>query len=808
MNLAIDTLRRWREDPLAFVRELFKVEPDPWQQEVLSAFPHKQRIALKAPIALDSVVPTPSGLRIWGDVQVGDSLFAEDGSITTVKKRFDAGTVPLYRVRFRDGTSLRVSGDHEWDVQTPYDRKVGTRRTVTTAQLRGMRLVSGGQRHISIPSQRPAQYPVAKLPADPYLFGLWLGDGIANEPRLICPDQAIRREIIKRGQEISESASVPKRIGLLKWAGSLRSTGMMSCRSFEKYIPENYKIASINQRLDLLRGLMDSDGTCAKNGHTYLASCSEKLIEDFIWLARSLGYSATKMGPYKINGGENRDSYRAVLCGEICPFLAQTAKRKRWRKPVNGKTLRFIDAIEPAGEAEAMCVEIAHPSHCFQATDFIVTHNCKGPGKTACEAWLAWNFLLTRPHPKIAATSITSENLADNLWAEMAKWQQKSELLKAAFQWTKTRIFAKDHPETWWMSARTWPKSADKEQQANTLAGLHADYILFLLDESGGMPEAVMASAEAALSSCIEGHIVQAGNPTHLEGPLYKACTSDRTLWFVVEITADPDDPKRSTRVKVEWAREQIQKYGRDNPWVLVNVFGRFPPASLNALIGPDEVRAAMQRMYRAEDIAHSARVLGVDVAREGDDASVIFPRQGLVAFPPQKYRNVDGNFGAGVVGRKFTDWDADAVFVDNTGGFGSSWIDAGTRLGYSFIPVGFADGATKNERYFNKRAEMAFECVEWVKNGGMLPDLPELLAAMTRTTYTFRGDRLLLEPKDQVKIKLGYSPDEFDALMLTFAQPVQRKPAFQVPGSQGRGFSADWNPMAEHFAKLQQQKR
>src|ERR1700761_6508759 len=76
----------------------------------------------------------------------------------------------------------------------------------------------------------------------------------------------------------------------------------------------------------------------------------------------------------------------------------------------------------------------------------------KGPGKSALLAWLGWNFLLTRPHPKIAATSITADTLADTLWAEMSKWQQKSELLRSTFEWQKTRIFAKDHPETWFMS--------------------------------------------------------------------------------------------------------------------------------------------------------------------------------------------------------------------------------------------------------------------------------------------------------------------------------------------------------------------
>ena len=419
---------------------------------------------------------------------------------------------------------------------------------------------------------------------------------------------------------------------------------------------------------------------------------------------------------------------------------------------------------------------------------------CKGPGKTAVEAWLAWNFLLTRNDPKIAATSITSDNLADNLWTEMAKWQAKSPILQAGFEWTKTRIVNREKPETWWMAARSWSKTADRAQQGNALAGLHADYILFILDESGGIPDAVMAAAEAALSSCIEGHIVQAGNPTHLEGPLYRACTSERRLWHVTEITADPDDPKRASNVSIEWAKEQIEKYGRDNPWVLVNVFGKFPPGSLNTLIGPDECRAATQRAYREDDIATAARVLGVDVARFGDDASVIFPRQGLVAFQPIKLRNLDGVQGAGHVARKWTEWDADAVFIDDTGGWGASWIDNLRTLGRSPIGVGFAS-RPNDPRYENKRAEMYFEAVDWIKRGGQLPlDCPELIAAFSQTTYSFRGDRLLLEPKEQVKARLGYSPDDADAFALTFAQPAHRSGS---AGSQTRQFvQHDYDPL------------
>jgi phage terminase large subunit len=429
---------------------------------------------------------------------------------------------------------------------------------------------------------------------------------------------------------------------------------------------------------------------------------------------------------------------------------------------------------------------------------------CKGPGKTCVLAWLAWNFLLTRPHPKIAATSITSDTLSDTLWSEMAMWQNKSELLKATFVWQKTRIFAKDHPETWWMSARSWSKTADANQQGNTLAGLHADYILFLLDEAGGIPDAVMAAAEAALSSCVEGHLLIAGNPTHLTGPLYRACTTERRLWWIKEITSDPDDPSRTPRVSIQWAKEQIEKYGKDNPWVLVNVFGRFPPSSLNTLIGPDEVQEAMKRYWRTHEIGKSPKVMGVDVARYGDDSSVLCKRQGIQVFPFGQRRNLDSTQGAGWISREMVDWGADACFVDDSGGFGSGWIDQMRQLGHPPIGINFANKAHDAERYANKRAEMYFDAVEWIRRGGALPDCPELTAALTQTTYTFQGNRLLLEPKDQVKVKIGYSPDHADSFVLTFSEPVSIKAI--APGR--ARFQAEYDPFADFGKSVEQSYR
>lgn len=399
--------------------------------------------------------------------------------------------------------------------------------------------------------------------------------------------------------------------------------------------------------------------------------------------------------------------------------------------------------------------------------------SCKGPGKTTTLSWIGWNFLLTRPHPKIAATSISGDNLQDGLWSEMQKWRAKAPLLQHMFEWTKTRIFAKEAPETWFMSARSWSQSATPEQQAQTLAGLHADYILFLLDESGGMPDALLPTAEAVLAGTKEGHIVQAGNPTQLAGPLYRACRLARALWKIIEITGDPDNPKRSARIPIEYARQQIEQYGRDSAWVLVNIFGEFPPSSLNALIGPDEVREAMKRYYREHEIGIAAKIMGVDIAREGLDHSSIAFRHGIQMFPFKQYRIEDSNLGASTVAREWDEFDADACFIDMTGGYGTGWYDNLRRLGRSPIGVKYSSDAHQKERFYNKRAEMAFEFVDWIKNGGALPESKGLLDALVNTTYTFKNDRLILEPKEDIKLKIGHSPDEMDSAMQTFADPI-----------------------------------
>lgn len=404
---------------------------------------------------------------------------------------------------------------------------------------------------------------------------------------------------------------------------------------------------------------------------------------------------------------------------------------------------------------------------------------CVGPGKTAVLAVACWLFLASRPFPKIAATSISWDNLQDNLWPEMAKWQQKSPYLMQKFEWQKTRIFSKEHPERWWMSARAWSKTADKEKLGLTLAGLHEDYTMAVIDESGGVPLEVTNRAEATMATVGGEHwLLQAGNPTHLEGPLYRACTTDRHLWVIIEITGDPDDPKRSPRISHQWAKEQVEKYGRDNPWVMVNILGKFPPSSINTLLGPDEVHEAMNRDYDEAAFAIQAKILGIDCGRFGGARSVIFPRQGKQALVPVVLRpnrtepDWTGKFAARIM-QAHNKWNPDAIFIDASGGWAGGVVDGCRVGGLSLIEV-FVGTKAVDPRYKNRRAEVLFKAAEWVKAGGALPNIPELVREATATTYTFRNGVFVVEDKEQVSEKLGgESPDLWDAFCLTFAQEV-----------------------------------
>lgn len=440
---------------------------------------------------------------------------------------------------------------------------------------------------------------------------------------------------------------------------------------------------------------------------------------------------------------------------------------------------------------------------------------CKGPGKSALLAVIILWYLFTRPHCRIICTSITGRNLKDGLWAELALWGAP---LKGIFDFGGERIAHREHAETWFCSARSWAQDADKSKQADTLAGVHARFNLFVLDEVSEYPEGVVAAAEGAMSTGDETILLCAGNCTRTVGsPLYRMATKDRISesnprgFHVVRITGDPDDAKRSPRVDIEWARKLVRDWGRDHNIVRTNVLAEFPKQGSDKLLSLEDLARAMERDVKLPAYQDAAKVIGIDVARFGDDKTIKFPRQGLVGFQPRTYTYENRSFmgQARNAVEMAHGWGADAVFVE-VNGLGAGLWDCIQQLDQTdrFIAVNVCATEGVDPRFENLRAQMQWETAEWIRSGASLPEIPELIAEATAISYDVskRSGKLIIAPKEELKELIGHSPDYWDALCLTHAAPVVsrfarepiNRPILTAPGARP---AWDYNPFSRRSA-------
>lgn len=404
----------------------------------------------------------------------------------------------------------------------------------------------------------------------------------------------------------------------------------------------------------------------------------------------------------------------------------------------------------------------------------------KGPGKTFTLATIGWHFFITRNLPKMAALSITKDHLKSNLWAELRRLRAQSELVKRTVTDGETRLTRIGHEGYSFIDARSFPKSADENQQASSLAGLHADNVAFLIDEAGMIPDAVINTADAALSTGNEGDkcakLLVTANPEQPKGVIYRAYMGhSKQDWAILTISGDPDDPKRAQRVDIKWAKEMIEQYGRDDPYVMINVLGKYPRVGVDTLLSDVEVREAQMREIDERNIKNSQMRLGIDVARGGVDRSCFVLRKGLKAYMPETVgSDLNGPALAGIASKMQMDHRVERIFVDDTGGFGSSVVDSLEQHPHIDVTPIKYNSRAQDPRYFNKRTEMWMRMRDWVRKGGQIPKDPGLAEELSAVRFFSRGGIIRLEEKDQVKSRLGRSPDKADALAQTFADVEQ----------------------------------
>lgn len=414
----------------------------------------------------------------------------------------------------------------------------------------------------------------------------------------------------------------------------------------------------------------------------------------------------------------------------------------------------------------------------FAVEQRIAMAACVGPGKSAVLAWLILNFMVTRDHPNVVVTSITGDNLRDNLWKELSKWGHRSELVRTTFDFQTERIVHREAPRTWFAAARKWTKQQSEEEQEHTLGGFHADHLLFVLDEAGGIPDTVARTAERALSTADqETKLVLAGNPTHLEGPLYRAFHDSSARWRKFQIGGGPDDPDRAPRVSEDWAREMRDDWGEDSALYQINVLGRFPTGATDALVTYADLEASYGRVESkmGARLQRGVRRLGADVARYGNDWTRVCKRDGDFLLGFVGWHNKSTTETAYLLAKLRKDEGFDEIEVDDTG-VGGGVTDKLLELNEPVVPFVSAEKAREEEQYFNARSEAAGILRERFRKGTIS------VAPAVKQTTPFAGQattikvgydgkrRMKLERKDEYrKRKKGRSPDFLDATLLAF---------------------------------------
>ena len=335
-------------------------------------------------LALGTVIPTPDGWTTVGEIQVGDRLFGARGLVTVTHVTPVFAGRPCYRVTFEDGTSLVADEGHLW--------LTGVCVSKSKPRVRTTREMAEDGRRFKVPKMKPFDGSDLDLPMDPYVLGAWLGDGSSRWASLTVGDEDfdfMLSEVQKRGVPgahlVKSGEGRAKTISLSGNAdGALYTKDGSSVRGAlvklgvlnDKHIPPALLRASLAQRLDLLRGLMDTDGSIRDNGSVVFVNSRKRLVDGVVELARSLGHTVfvssrvderwpTKPVIYKVSFRPDTD---------LNPFvMPRKAARVKAPSPRRWKTIR---SIEPVESVPVKCIEVDSSDHLFVAGDgWTLTHN-------------------------------------------------------------------------------------------------------------------------------------------------------------------------------------------------------------------------------------------------------------------------------------------------------------------------------------------------------------------------------------------------------------------------------------------------
>ena len=353
---------------------------------------------------LYSKILTPDGFIEMRDVKKGTIVNTPCGDTTTVIGVYPQGVKKIYRITLDDKTTADCCEDHLWFVtqrgDNRYKKELGQVLSVKELLESGLKHRSG-QRKYKVPAISSQKFNNSELPVDPYLMGILLGDGSfrrSNGIKVSNTDEEILSAIKKICKRDFDNLKLSKKRGFCDYGlikikrghsktvlyKEIEKMGLTGLYSYEKFIPDIYLKTSKENRIALLQGLMDSDGTAGKNGTISYTSTSKQLSEDFEFLTRSLGLRVTtssRVTQYTSKTGnkvDGRESYRSnILKTTDIDFdlFRLSRKLERVGEECSQYSNRFIESIEEVGEAECQCIMVGHPDSLYVTDNFIPTHN-------------------------------------------------------------------------------------------------------------------------------------------------------------------------------------------------------------------------------------------------------------------------------------------------------------------------------------------------------------------------------------------------------------------------------------------------
>lgn len=387
----------------------------------------------------------------------------------------------------------------------------------------------------------------------------------------------------------------------------------------------------------------------------------------------------------------------------------------------------------------------------------------RGIGKTATEAWLILWLMSTRPHFAGFATANTGDQLDDKLWRELSLWHTRA-INKHWFQWTATRFYQVDNKSTWGVDALKW-----SQNNPDALGGLHnaGRGQCAIVDEGSGVPAEIYDVIDATMTDP-DSFVFVFANPLRKSGRFFELFTRFSHRWL--NYTVDARKAKAANQNKI---KQDIEDWGLDSDYIRVNVLGEFPRQDADTLIPLPLIDAAYTRV--AEECERYRPVWGVDPARFGDDRTAKVSRRHRRTEKIEQWRGLNT---MQTVGRIKAEWDEcalddrpSAIVVDVIG-VGAGVVDRLRELDFGdteIVAINVSESPAIKARFHRLRDEMFWRGREWFEGLNVQCDdrtigseLGDILFG-----YTSAG-QIKVESKDQIKERLGRSPDVGEAFLLS----------------------------------------